>query len=192
MTWFAHLARDVRHGLRTIARMPLLAAVIVVSLGVGIGVNVVVFSWLQAVVLQPLPGVAHARQMVFVEPRSEAGTYPGVSWLEYEDLRERLSSCDSLIGFRMVPFNVGEPARNERIYGQLVSANYFTALGLTPSAGRFFRPDEASRSARGAVMVISHGLALTRFGSLAAAVGQSLRVNDRDVAIVGVAPEHFQ
>ena len=90
MSLFDHLARDARHALRTISRMPLLAAVVVVSLGVGIGVNVVVFSWLQAVVLQPLPGVANARQLVFVEPRSEAGTYPGVSWQEYEDLRDRL------------------------------------------------------------------------------------------------------
>ncbi len=172
--------------------MPLLAAVVVVSLGVGIGVNVVVFSWLQAVVLQPLPGVANARQLVFVEPRSEAGTYPGVSWQEYQDLRDRLRSFESLIAFRMVPFNVGEPSRNERIYGQLVSGNYFGGLGLTPSAGRFFRQDEVSRGSGDFVMVVSHGLALARFGSPAAALGQSLRVNDRDVAIVGVAPEHFQ
>ena len=172
--------------------MPLLASVVVVSLGIGIGVNVVVFSWLQAVVLQPLPGVAHARQLVFVEPRSEAGTHPGVSWQEYEDLRDRLRTFDSLIAFRMVPFNVGEPSRNERIYGQLVSGNYFSGLGLTPSAGRFFRADEVSRSANDFVMVVSHGLALSRFGSPAAAIGQSLRVNDRDVTIVGVAPEHFQ
>jgi predicted permease len=192
VSWIDHTLRDIRHSLRTIARMPLLAAVIVVSLGVGIGVNVVVFSWLQAVVLQPLPGVSHARELVFADPRSEAGTYPGVSWQEYEDLRERLSSFDSLIAFRMVPFNVGEPARNERIYGQLVSGNFFAALGLMPSAGRFFRPEEASRSSSDFVMVVSHGFARTRFGSAAAAVGQSLRVNDRDVTIVGVAPEHFQ
>ncbi len=192
MSLFDHLVRDARHALRTISRMPLLASVVVVSLGIGIGVNVVVFSWLQAVVLQPLPGVAHARQLVFVEPRSEAGTHPGVSWQEYEDLRDRLRTFDSLIAFRMVPFNVGEPSRNERIYGQLVSGNYFSGLGLTASAGRFFRADEVSRSANDFVMVVSHGLALSRFGSPAAAIGQSLRVNDRDVTIVGVAPEHFQ
>src|SRR5688500_13335808 len=119
-----HFARDARHALRTISRMPLLAAVVIVSLGIGIGVNVVVFSWLQAVVLPPLPGVAHARDLVFVEPRSEAGTYPGVSWQEYEDLRDRLRTFDSLIASRMVPFNVGDPSQNERIYGQLVSGNY--------------------------------------------------------------------
>ena len=193
MSLFDHLARDARHALRTISRMPLLAAVVVVSLGVGIGVNVVVFSWLQAVVLQPLPGVSRM---------------PG-SWCSSSPVRRpaRIPACpgrstrtcaigcgrfESLIAFRMVPFNVGEPSRNERIYGQLVSGNYFGGLGLTPSAGRFFRPDEVSRSSGDFVMVVSHGLALTRFGSPAAAIGQSLRVNDRDVTIVGVAPEHFQ
>jgi predicted permease len=192
MKWLDHLARDVRHALRTTSRMPLLAAVVVVSLGIGIGVNVVVFSWLQAIILQPLPGVSRARSLVFVEPRSEAGTYPGVSWPEYEDLRDRLRAFDSLIAFRMVPFNVGEPSRNERVYGQLVSANYFTALGLNPSAGRFFRPDEVSRSSPHFAAVVSHGLALARFGSAAAALGERLRVNDREVTIVGVAPEQFQ
>ena len=63
MLWLEHLGRDVRHALRTISRMPLLAAVVVLSLGVGIGVNLVVFSWLQAVVLRPLPGVAEARHI---------------------------------------------------------------------------------------------------------------------------------
>jgi predicted permease len=192
MSWLAHLSRDTRHGLRSIARMPILAAVVVVSIGIGIGVNVVVFSWLQATLLQPLPGVAHARDLVFVEPRSEAGTYPGVSWQEYEDLRGRLRTFESLMAFRMVPFNVGEPPQNERIYGQLVSGNYFGALGLTPSAGRFFRADEVTRSSADPVVVISHGMALTRFGGPAAAVGKSLRVNDREVAIVGVAPKQFQ
>jgi predicted permease len=188
----SHLLRDARHALRALVRMPVLSAVVVVSLGIGIGVNVVVFSWLQAIVLQPLPGVAHARDLVFVEPRSDAGTYPGVSWRDYEDLSERLRSFESLIAFRMVPFNVGEPSQNERVYGQLVSGNYFTALGLTPSAGRFFRADEASRSSADLVTVVSHGMAVTRFGSPAAAVGKVLRVNDRDVTIVGVAPTRFQ
>src|SRR6185503_20604940 len=117
MLWLEHLARDVRHACRTLSRMRLLAAVVILSLGVGIGVNLVVFSWLQAVVLQPLPGVADARHLYFVEPRAETGTYPGASWLEYQDYRERLQSFESLLATRMVPLNVGEAASNERMYG---------------------------------------------------------------------------
>jgi predicted permease len=192
VNWLDHLTRDLRHAWRTVVRMPLLAAVVVLSLGVGIGVNVVVFSWLQAVVLKPLPGVAHARQAHFVEPRAETGTFPGTSWLEYRDLRERLRSFQSLLAFRMVAFNVGETATNERIYGQFVSDNYFSALGLKPAAGRFFRADEVARPGAEPVIVISYGLWRTRFQGSADVMSRSLRVNGRDLAIVGVTPEGFQ
>lgn len=192
MTWLEHVTRDVRYAGRTIARMPMLAAVVVVSLAVGIGVNVVVFSWFQAVVLKPLPGVADARSFHFVEPRADTGTHPGASWLEYRDLTERLRSFRELLAFRMVPFNVGEAARTERIYGLLVSGNYFTALGLRPALGRFFGPDEVTRAGAEPVVVISHGFWQTRFNGSPDAVGQTIRVNDRDLAIVGVTPRGFQ
>ena len=120
---------DLRQAWRTIWRMPGLAAVVIVSLGVGIGVNTAVFSWIQAMVLQPLPGVADAGGVQLVEPRADTGSYPGVSWLEYRDLRERLRTLPDLFAFRMVPFNVGETGRSERTYGLLVSGNYFSALG---------------------------------------------------------------
>jgi predicted permease len=192
MLWMEHLTRDVRHACRTIRRMPLLAAVVILSLGVGIGANLVVFSWLQAVVLQPLPGVRGARHLHFVEPRAETGTFPGASWLEYGDYRERLRSFESLLAFRAVPFNIGEAASNERMYGQLVSDNYFSALGLRPSAGRFFRPDEVARGSSAGALVISHGLARARYDGAASALGRTLRVNGVDLVIVGVTPEHFQ
>jgi hypothetical protein len=123
MTWMEHAGRDVRQAWRTIARMPGLAAVVVLSLGVGIGVNTAVFTWVQAVMLRPLPGVRDAGGFRLVEPRTEAGSYPGASWLEYRDLRERLRAFDDLLAFRTVPLNVGESGRTERAYGQLVSGN---------------------------------------------------------------------
>src|SRR6476620_5258642 len=99
---------DIRHAFRTIRKMPLLASVVVVSLGAGIGVNTTVFSWVQAIVLKPLPGVADAGQFYAIEPRAETGTCPGGSWLEYRDLQERLRTLADALAFRMVPFNVGE------------------------------------------------------------------------------------
>ena len=72
--------------------MPVLAIVVVASLAVGIGVNTAVFSWVQAMILQPLPGVPDTGRMHLVEPRTESGSYPGASWLEYRDLRDFDSS----------------------------------------------------------------------------------------------------
>ena len=83
--------------------MPIVAGVIVISIAAGVGVNTVVFSWLQGLLLEPLPGVSDARHIELVEPRAETGTNPGASWLEYRDLQTALPSFDSLFASRMVP-----------------------------------------------------------------------------------------
>src|SRR5437762_11509708 len=82
--------RDLRHASRMILRMPALAAVIIGSLGVGIGANTIVFSWIQSVVLNPIAGARAASGFQLIEPKSDAGIYLGASWPEYRDLRERL------------------------------------------------------------------------------------------------------
>jgi predicted permease len=183
---------ELRDSLRTLLRMPLLAAVIVVSLGVGIGVNTTVFSWLQAVVLQPLPGVAGASRLLFIEPRATSGSYPGSSWLEYQDLKERVPSLIDPLAFRMVPLAVGEPGRTERAHAQFVSGNYFESLRLAPALGRFIRRDEAARPGREPVAVISHDYWRNRFAGSPEVLGRTIRANDTILTIVGVAPARFQ
>ena len=118
----------IRHALRTIGRMPGLAAVVILSLGIGIGVNTTVFSWIQVLLLKPIPGVADSGSFYHIDPKSDTGTYPGLSWAEYQDLKPRLQSIEELVAFRMAPLNVGEPGRTERTYAQLVSGNLFDAL----------------------------------------------------------------
>src|SRR5687768_9074455 len=98
------LGRDILHAFRTLAGMPVLATVVILSLGIGIGANVAVFSWLQTFLFKPLPGVAGAGSFQLVEARAETGSYPGTSWLEYRDLQERLRALPDLLAFRMVPF----------------------------------------------------------------------------------------
>ena len=184
--------RDLRHALRSMARMPLLSAVIIVSLAVGIGVNTAVFSWIQLFVFNPLPGVRGGGSLLLVEPRAETGSHPGASWQEYRDLRERLTAVDGLVAFRFLPLNIGEAGRTERGYAQFVSENYFTALGLTPALGRFPRPDEVAAPGGAAIVVISHDYWQARMGGIADVIGRSVRLNDHDVAIVGVTPVGFQ
>jgi predicted permease len=92
----------------------------------------------------------------------------------------------------MVPLNVGEAARSERTYGLLVSGNYFSALGLRPALGRFLRPDEVERSGTEPVVVMSYGYWQTRLGGAANVLGTIVRVNDRPLTIIGIAPERFQ
>ncbi len=169
-----------------------LAAVVIVSLGVGIGVNTAVFSWIQLMVLQPIPGVADAGGVQLVEPRADTGSFPGASWLEYRDLRDRSRTLPDLFAYRMVPFSVGDPGRPERGHGLLVSGNYFSALGLRPALGRFLRPDEATAGRRRAGRRHLARLLAEPVRRRADVLGRTLRVNDRQLTIVGVTPERFQ
>jgi predicted permease len=172
--------------------MPIVAIVVVVSLGLGIGANTVVFAWIQALVLKPIPGVRNPSAFHTVDPITEHGGGPGASWLEFQDLRQRLTVFEDLLAFRMTPLMLGEVGNTERAYGLLVSANYFAALGLEPAAGRFFRPDEVARPGGEPVVVISYAFWRNRYGMAGDVVGRVIRVNERDLAIVGVAPERFQ
>jgi predicted permease len=172
--------------------MPTLATVVVLSLGVGVGINVAVFSWVQAFLFKPLPGVADAASFQFVEPRAESGTFPGVSWLEYRDLRERLNAFEDIIAFRSAPLNLGDAGRTERGYSQLISGNFFSVLGLKPALGRFVLPEETARPGGEPVVVVSHDFWQTRLAASPRVLGQRLRANGVELVIVGVAPAGFQ
>ncbi|HEY7186594.1 MAG TPA: ABC transporter permease [Vicinamibacterales bacterium] len=182
---------DVRHACRMLAKMPLLAAVVIVSLGIGIGANTIVFSWIQSVVFKPIPAVRDSGSYQLIQARTDTGIYLESSWPEYRDLRERLRTVRDLLAFRMAPLYVGEPGHIERGNGLLVSSNYFPALGLEPALGRFFGPEETDTRS-GPVIVISYDYWQTRFAGAADAVGRTLRVNGQDLTIVGVAPRGFQ
>ena len=111
LLFIENLLGDLRNAGRTIRRMPGLAAVIIVSLAIGIGVNTTIFSWIQMILFQPLPGVSGASNFLLVEPRTETGGYPGASWLEYRALRTQVPALRDIVAFQVVPFNVERQAR---------------------------------------------------------------------------------
>jgi predicted permease len=192
MRLFSGFGKELQFAWRSIVRQPLLTGVIVASLAVGIGVNTAVFSWVQAVVVRPLPGVRNPGRFELLEPRTETGSNPGASWLEYQDLQRLVHTAVDPLAFRATPLNIGEPERNTRTYGLLVSGNYFSALGLRPLRGRLLSDADAARPGGEPVLVISYGLWQSRFAGASDVVGRELRVNGLPLTIVGVAPERFQ
>ena len=92
----------------------------------------------------------------------------------------------------MTPFTIGAVDHAERTYGLLVSGNDFRGLGLRPALGRFPHEDEVARAGAAAVAVISYGYWETRFARSNDVIGQTLRVNERPLTIIGVAPSGFQ
>lgn len=186
------LLRDIGHAWRAIRRMPVLASVIVISLAAGIGVNATVFSWIQTVVFNPLPGVTGGRQFHFVEAVSENGGYPSSSWSEYRDLSERLHTFRELIAFRMAPLYVGDSGRTERAYAEMVSGNFFSVLGLQPAMGRLLSASDTARPGGEAVAVISYDYWQSHFGGAMDVLQKQLRANDQVLTVIGVAPKDFQ
>ncbi len=186
------MSNDLLHAWRALRAMPLVSAVIVVSLAIGIGANTVVFSWLQMVRWKPLPGVTAAYALQTIEPRTDTGSYVGASWLEYRDLRPRLGSFQSLFASRMAPLTIGDASRVERATGLFVSGNYFDDLGLRAAAGRFLTPEEAATPGGEPVVVISYDYWQSRFGGAPSAIGQPLKINGETLVVVGVTPRRFQ
>ncbi len=180
---------DLRYALRALTKTPGLSLVIVLSLGLGIGANTTIFSWLNGAIFRPLPGVS--ADLLCVEARDAAGTYTNSSWLEYRDLVGRLPSFASLVAQRPRAFYLGDSEKGERIWGELVSGNFFATLGLRPALGRFFRSDEAATIGGAPVVVISHRFWLRQFGGRPDAIGRTIKLNNRTLTVVGVAPAAF-
>src|SRR3954468_2174357 len=180
---------DFRFALRTLTKSPGLSVVIVVSLALGIGANTVVFSWLNAALLRPLPGVNAA--VVGLEPRNSTGTYLATSWLDYLDLVAQLPSLPGLAAQRPRTFTLGDNDRGDRVWGEFVSGNFFTTLGVRPALGRFFRADEAVNAGAAPVAVISDQFWHHEFGGRADAIGRTLKLNGRTLTVIGVTPADF-
>ncbi len=183
---------DLRQAWRGLRAMPLVAAVIVASLALGIGANTTVFSWLQMVRWKPLPGVADAATLQTLEARADNGVYLGTSWAAFTDIAPRVRGFAWLIASRPTPVTVGEVPQVERATALLVSGNYFDALQQAPAAGRLLATSDARVPGREPVAVIAHDYWRTHFGAAPSAIGSRLRINGQTVVIVGVAPPRFQ
>ena len=181
------LTKDVRHGARALLKDPGFTAVAVLTLALGIGANSTVFSWINATLLNPIPGAAEPRRLIAVtRGRSASFSYP-----DFVDMRSRTKSFSGVTATALCPMSFTGHDRPERVWGMLVSANYFDVLGVRPVAGRGFLPAEDARGSTPAV-VIGYRLWQERFGGSREILGQTVPINSHEYTIVGVAPPVFQ
>ncbi len=184
---------DARYGARMFLKRPGFAAVAVILLGLGVGANTAIYSWIDAVLLMPLRGAAHADAMVVVKGTTLTRRDISVSYPNFADMRDRLpASIDGLAAFRTVALNIRIDADAERAWGELVSANMFSVLGVSPLHGRLLVPGDDSAPGASAVAVVSHDYWQRRFGGSPSAVGRVVAINGTPFTIVGVAPPDFR
>jgi predicted permease len=188
------LIQDLRYGIRMALRSPGFTLIAVLTLAAGIAANSTVFSWIDNVLLHPLPGVADPARLVALETVASDGSPLINSYLDYKDYRDHLKLIAGIAGARpSLPFSIGQDVHAERAWGELVTGSFFAVLGVRPMLGRTFTPEE-SGDAQGAypVVVISERLWRRRFHADPGVIGQTLRVNRRELTIVGVVPASFQ
>jgi len=184
---------DLRYGWRIAGKNPLSTLVAVVSIALGIGGTLAVFSFLDAALLHPLPQVKDLDRLAVLYTGSQTAAYPGVSsYPDFQDYRKENDVLSGLATYKNSAMNLRGTSYTERFDGTLVSSNYFEVAGLKPVVGRFFLPEEGDSGAASQVAVISQQLWQTHFGSNPAAIGEVLKINGQGFTLIGVAPLGFR
>ncbi len=178
--------QDVKYGVRTLTRAPGYFLVSVLSLALGIGANVAVFTVGNALLLRPMAVPAGDKLI-----RAYYGHHSPFAYPDYADLRDGARSVVDLAAMRPMEVGIGEGENQRRATAEAVTANYFRALGLTPPLGRTFASDEGDPLGIHRVAVISDVLWRRDYGASRKAVGQSITVNSERYEIIGIAPADF-
>src|SRR5262249_23509156 len=136
------LLQDIRYGFRKLFERPLFTAIAVISVALGIGANTAIFTLVNAVLFKPLP-VDDPNRLValyITEPQTE---FPdSFSYPDYLDYRDQNDVFSDLVGHYGIPLNMSNNGRAEMIWGEMVTGNYFSGLGVHLAKGRGFLPDE--------------------------------------------------
>ena len=185
--------RDARVGLRSLLKKPGFTLVAVLTLGVGLGANTAIYSFVQAVMMHPLP-FPEPERLVQIWETAERDELElrSLSFPVLEDLRGAHDVFASVAGSFQIPLNVNGragragSAEPERIMGEGVSPSYFSMLGATTLRGRFFTDEDDRYDANHPNVVLSEALWERRFGASPAIIGQDILVNEVASTIVGV------
>ena len=185
------LRRDLRYAVRMLARTPGFTVIICLTLALGIGANAVIFSAVDAVLLQQAP-VADPDKVVSIYTGSSDGRdrFSTTGYPDYVDLRDA-GIFESVAAFAGIPLVMQTPEGAEPIRGQLVTGNYFDVLGVRIPIGRSFSAEEDRAGSQIRVVIISHDVWRSRFGGDASAVGRTITLNGNPYTIIGVAPKGF-
>jgi predicted permease len=192
LPWLEDLFNDMRYSLRMAMRNPGFTVVAILTLAVGIGACATAFTWINAVLLQPLSGVTDPTRLVTVESVTPNGEWVPNSYPDFIDFRDHLKQFDGIAVSHPSALSVGTKDHADRVWGELVSGNFFSVLGVQPELGRLFLPSEYG-DAPGAypVAVISDRYWRSHFGGDPAIAGKTIRINQHDLTIVGVTSPAF-
>lgn len=190
------LLQDVRYALRILRKSKAFTMVVALSLGLGIGINSTIFSFVNAVLFRA-PAVEKPGELVevwqHVQTASGFSSYPPLTYPDFDYLRRNNHVFSGMIGFESefgsVSWNHGD--QSENLQGQLVSGNYFSVLGVNAALGRTITTEDDRAPGASPVIVLRNAFWQQRFAADPAIVGKALTLNGHDFTIVGVAARKF-
>ena len=191
--WLEDFWRDLSFAARAFAKNPGFTLIAILSLGIGVGANCVMFSIIDGTLLRP-PKIPHPHEVVAVVSTAVDSNTTNVSYLDYAAVRDRSRSFQSLAAF--TDASTGFAARAGALprpkSGKAVTANFFELVGARPEIGRAFLPGEDQVPGKDLVTILSHQCWQDQFGRDAGVLGKQARLNGVEFTIVGVMPARFR
>jgi len=189
----AGIWNDFRYAARVLRKSPGFTLVVALSLALGIGANTSVFSIVNAYFLRPMP-VDQPDRLVAIYLTSPARWGRDIGNFSYADLvdyRKTDTGLSELMGSSGLPLSMTDGEKPELIWGEIVTGNFFSGLGVHPILGRGFLPNEGSAPGKEPVCVLNYNFWRQHFQSDPNVIGRTIRINGHPFTIVGVAPRGF-
>lgn len=186
----SRLLQDLRYAVRSFAKAPGFTAVAIIVLALGIGANSATFTVVNALMFRPVPAQGEGIVGLFRHERAKPDSYRAFAYPNYTEIREKSDVFDGLAAhtFSMAGVPAGDTMR--RIFVELVSANYFDTLRVPLAIGRPFRAEEERPGANIPVVIVGYEK-WRKTGFDPVFVGSTMKINDIDFTVVGVAPQGF-
>lgn len=184
---------DIRRAIRLLGRSPIFTVTSIVSLAIGIGASAAIFSLTDALMFEPTAGVRNAAEVVDIGRSSGDTGFDNMSHPAYKYLHDHTQSLEKMaaVDFGGGPMSLGDNGSSERVFGTMVSGEFFEVLGTRAAIGRFFRPDEDAVPGEHPVVVLTHAFWMRRFNGDPDVLRKPLRLNNREFAVIGVAEPGF-
>jgi len=185
------LFQDVRYGLRMLAKNPGFTAVAVLSLALGIAANSTVFSIVDNIFLKPWPVKDPERLAVILTDWSKEPDFRMSSYPDYLDIRQEVSAFSDVVAYGDRGGFVSGEGQGQEVSVEVVSQNYFAALGVKALLGRAFSPQPDQAAAEGRAVVVSYGLWQRYFGGNPSLPGKTTLLNGREFTVIGITSRDF-
>ena len=183
------LLQDLSYGLRMLTKSPAFTTIAILTLALGIGANTALFSVVNGVLLNPL-AYPHSGQLVALYGKTPGVDHGPTSYLNFLDWQRDSQTFSSMAIYRNQDYNFTGRGEAERLSGYMISADFFSTLGVTPIVGRTFHADDDHPGAA-PVVILGGGLWKRKFGSSPDIIGKSITLNGTSYTIVGVVPAGF-